>query len=260
MPSQSSAITTAARFPLPYMVERGTYASLTLDLKQVVAGAATSTASPTVPTGSIFKVYDPAGNVVLSETVSSPETATHTFEVLAAWAFGAGYVVEWSYSTNIGGGRSEGMAFRNELIVCRRVLYCPISDNDVYAVCTALNPNAAKPIHSLTSLNVYVNQAWTRVERRLIENGNRPNLIMSPSALHDVTVLLSLALAFEDFTTRLNPAYMEQSRMYREQYEQAWSRLSFQYAADDGTTAAPNRRKSATSSVFLGTTRRTGSY
>ena len=255
MPNQQNATVTAARFPLPYMFERGTYTSVALDVKGVIPGVATSTSGGSLPSTATFRVLDPAGNVLLSETPSSYDTATHVFTVPGSWALGSGYVVEWVAPSNLGGGRTETYTYRNEAIICRHVLYCPISDNDVYAVCSSLDPNAAKPIHGLTSLNRYVNQAWTRIERRLIENGNRPNLILSPSALHDVTVLLSLALVFEDFATRLNAAYMEQARMYREQYEQAWSRLSFQYAADDGTTGASNRRKSGSSAVFLGTAR-----
>lgn len=242
----------AHRFPLPYIVQREAESVVDCPF-DVLDDSVTQSAIPYAA-----NIYDPAGNLLLGPLTPNYESPANTgaryvtFTPSASWQLGAGYRVDWTlkYGNNVTYGTVS-----NEMIVARRVLSCPVSSADLYAVVSSLNPSTAKPIHGMSSLDGYVVQAWTRIQRRLIENGNRPNLILSPSALHDVTVLLSLALVFEDFATRLNAAYMEQARMYREQYEQAWSRLSFQYAADDGTTGTSNRRKSASSSIFLGTAR-----
>jgi hypothetical protein len=249
MASDRVSTQVSVRFALPYIVERGATTRL------VLAGAMLDNGQSPF-TSCKVSVYDPSGNAIVSEA-SATFTQGVTFSAGYDWtpaatlALGGGYTVEWK--AIVTGG--EYATYRNDAMVVRRSMGCPIASADLYSVMSSLNPSGPKPIHGLSTLDVYVSEAWTRIQRRLIEQGNRPNLILSPSALHDAAVLLSLALVFEDFSTRLNAAYMEQARMYREQYETAWNRLSFSYADLDGTTASPNRRRGATSAVFLGTSR-----
>lgn len=248
MASESDIALCQARFPLPFMIESGARNTIAVQIVATnggdISGTYTRTVSLIKPDGTEIQLSTGSvGSVTTSHVITYTDDGT--------LPMGMGYVIAFEFFVN---GVSR-YRFRNDAAIVRRNIACPIASSDLYSVVSSLNPSASKPIHGMANLDPYIGEAWTRIQRRLIENGNRPNLILSPSALHDVTVLLSLALVFEDFATRLNAAYMEQARMYREQYEQAWARLSFQYAADDGTTGASNRRKSGSSAVFLGTAR-----
>jgi len=248
MASEFDASRFSVAFPLPYLLERGAYNVVRLPV--VVLDDGTFERDFTVTT----VLIDPGGaeTVIDTNTVAAVDTMAIPWTPPASLAFGGGYVVEWRF---VDDGNDTYFTFRNEAFVVRRQLICPISSANLYANVTSLNPANTKPIHSHANLDGFVTAAWDRIQRRLIEQGNRPNLIMSPSALHEVALYLSLALVFEDFSTRLNPAFMEQARMYREQYETAWGRLSFVYADGDGTTGTQSRRRSASSALFLGTTR-----
>lgn len=244
IPSQVSV-----RFALPYIVERGATGALTL------AGAMLDNASSPF-TSATVSVFDPSGNAIVSSasatfTQGASFTVSYDWTPAATLALGDGYVVEWKLIV----GAGQFATYRNDCIVALRSLACPIASADLYAVASSLDPSTNRPVHAMSTLDAYVLEAWQRIQRRLIENGNRPNLVVSPSSFHDAAVLLSLALVYEDFMGRMNPAFTEQARMYREQYEQAWARISFRYAPGDGSTIDAGRRKSASSSVFLGTAR-----
>jgi hypothetical protein len=50
---------------------------------------------------------------------------------------------------------------------------------------------------------------------------------------------LTLALVFESLTTRANEAYLEQAKLYRQQYEGAWVQVSLTYDVGDDGQADP---------------------
>jgi hypothetical protein len=97
-----------------------------------------------------------------------------------------------------------------------------------------------------------LDEAHAVIQLRLITNGNRPNLILSPSALREAYITLALALIFGDFETRLSETYAERASEYRRQYERAWGELRFTYAATDEAEGGSSlRRRSASPTVWL---------
>ena len=250
MGSASQALGMAVPFELPFMLERGASNTITFPITILNGEDIDRSFEATI------KVISPSGSettLVSGQVVDPLGPVSVVWEIGANTTLGDGYVVTLTMVEQL--SSQTWYQFRNDAMIVRTVLACPVSSANLYRVVTSLNPSASKPIHNMTTLDTYVVEAWTRIQRRLIERGNRPNLVMSPSAFHDVAVLLSLALVFEDFATRLNAAYMDQARMYREQYETAWSRLTFVYDTTDGGIGGGLTRRSSSPSLFLGTSR-----
>ena len=87
-------------------------------------------------------------------------------------------------------------------------------------------------------------RAWA-----LLAVGNRPNLILEPSALRLVHRDLTLALIFDDLASRLNEAYQDQADRFRQHYESGWARLNFEYDTDD--SGAADQRRAAVATIWL---------
>ncbi len=235
-----------ARFQMPTLIEKGLDNLISLDVYENGARVTDATT-----TGSV-SIYDEAGAIkwgpvpiyvggddVPIVTVSSAEFANDDFN--------DGWVIEWSVNIDLVEYR-----FRNEAALVRRKLYAVVTDVDLFRRASALDPNGVNPITSVSNFQGYLDEAFTTIQLRLWSTGNRPNLIMSPSALRDVHLHLTLALVFRDLATRLNEAYIEQAEHHHAQFEHAWSSLRFKYdnGPENGITE-DDIRKGAVSSVWL---------
>lgn len=241
MASGATASSLTARFLLPDQLERGRPNALSCPVWQ--GGALVAPASGTVT------IYDGGGAVLVSAaavTVTG-SIATHSYTPAATIGYSEGWRVEWSL---VIAGVTH--VFRNDAALVRAVLHSPITDADLFRRVSALDPAGAAPISSLTDYQDFLDEAHAIIQLRLIANGNRPNLILSPSALREAYITLALALIFGDFETRLSETYADRSAEYRRQYERAWADLRFAYAAtDEATGAASLRRRSASPVVWL---------
>lgn len=241
MASGATASTLTARFLLPDQLERGRPNALSCPVWQ--DGALVAPSSGTVT------IYDGGGAVLVSAaavTVTG-SIATYSYTPAATIAYSEGWRVEWSL---VIAGVTH--VFRNDASLVRAVLHSPITDADLFRRVSALDPAGAAPISSVADYQDFLDEAHAVIQLRLIANGNRPNLILSPSALREVYITLTLALIFGDFETRLSETYAERAAEYRRQYERAWSELRFTYAATDEATGAGSlRRRSATPTVWL---------
>jgi hypothetical protein len=65
-------------------------------------------------------------------------------------------------------------------------------------------------------------------------------------------MLLTLALIFEDFQTRLNEQFSAQADSYRGQFRAAWDELRFEYDMADTGRSDGRRKRSASPTVWLG--------
>lgn len=201
--------------------------------------------------GSSVTVYNAVdAKVVDAAAVSvSGDVAEYTIPAatLGAQQRGEGWRVEWSLVMPDG----HVHIFRNEAALVKRLLYPVVSDIDLFRRVSALDPNGSDPLSTVDDYQDYLDEAWTEIQLQLISEGNRPNLVMSPSALREVHLTLTLALIFDDFATRLNPAWAERAADFREQHRAAWKRLRFEYDADDDGVADSRRRRSGSATTWL---------
>lgn len=232
------------RLPLPdHIVRNAThviYAPVYLD-GALDAPDAASTVS--VYNASNEAVVD-AATVTISGSIAqySISTATTTSETL-----GEGWRVEWALTMSDG----DVLTPRNSAALVRNGLWPVISDVDIIRAMPALDPSASNAISAAANYQGEIDEAWTRIQLRLIRQGNRPNLIMEPSALRTCHMALTMALIFQGrLASRLDIAYREQVAAYLAEYERAWSELAFRYDVDDDGIDEPERRP-AMPSVWL---------
>jgi hypothetical protein len=241
MASGASASSLTARFLLPDQLERGRPNALSCPVWQDAALVAPSSGTVTI--------YDGGGAVLVSAaavTVTG-SIATYSYTPAATIPYGEGWRVEWSL---VIAGVTH--VFRNDGALVRVVLHSPITDADLFRRVSALDPSGLAPISSVADYQDFLDEAHAVIQLRLITNGNRPNLILSPSALREAYITLALAMIFGDFETRLSETYAERASEYRRQYERAWGELRFTYASTDEAEGGSSlRRRSASPTVWL---------
>ncbi len=243
MPTGAASTHYTARLLAPDLLERGRAQTLQCPVYRDGALVAPTEA------GSTVSIYDAAGVAVVdgvAVTVTG-SIAEYAYTPAASLDLGEGWRVEWSLIIS-----GDPHLFRNDAALVRAALYPVVADADLFRRCSGLDPAGTSPLHSLTDLQDHRDEAWAEITLRLIAKGNRPNLVMSPSALRPAHLALSLALIFEDFASRLREAYREIAKDYRDQYEAAWRDLAFLYDEDDdGEIDDAHTRRPAQSTVWL---------
>jgi hypothetical protein len=105
----------------------------------------------------------------------------------------------------------------------------------------------------LSNYQDYIDEAWVEITNRIVNSGRRPNLVLSPYSFRECHLYLTLALIFEDLSTRLNEAYELRAQQYREQYRSAWKEVKALMDDDeDGFADDPHHRTAADPTVWLG--------
>lgn len=241
MASGASTSTYTARFLTPDLMERGRINSLSCPVWLDGALVAPSSGMITIYDGSGTKQVDGA-----SATVTA-SVATYSYSPASTLAWSEGWRLEWSLVIS---GTTH--VFKQDGSLVRNVLYPSVTDADLFRRHRALDPNSASPVSTVTDFQDYLDEAWTTIQLRLISRGNRPNLVLNPSALRDLHLTLTLALIFDDFSTSLNETYSDRAAEYRRQYEEAWSDLRFVYASSDDDTEGPSQhRRAAQPTIWL---------
>jgi len=241
----------SARFQTVDLIVRGVDSALYLRIEQ--AGVAVTPSTLTV------SVYRPDGSALVTAAAVTP-AATSVYTVPAAAttgeALGDLWRVEWTATIS-----GVPTVYRNEAALVRTKLHPVITDTDLYNIASGLDPTSATALTSETTYTTWRDEAWNQINARIIGQGQRPWLVMSPVAIRDAHLYLSLALIFEDLATRLNEAYEMRAASYRRHYEAAWTRLNFRYDADEqGQAVDDDRRRSSRGPTFLSGGRRTWLY
>jgi hypothetical protein len=192
--------------------------------------------------GGTFALLNASGATLRSGTVTIPDSVA-TFTVAASYVesetFGDGWLARWDLT--VGGATHR---FQNAAALVFRQLYPVVSDRDLFAVESGLNPAPAagvQPITRAADHQVKLDEAWHQIQRRVVAGGRRPWLAMDPSAFRDVHRYLALALIFEDLSTRNNPSYAEKAARYFTRYDQAWNELQWRETTDDGVPTSKRR-------------------
>lgn len=235
-----------ARLALPDLIVRGQDHVLRCPLYRDAALQA--------PSSGTVSVYDASGTArVDGQAVTvTGDVATYTVQAATTSPLipAMGWRVEWALVVD-----GETHLVRNDGALVRRELYPVVTDVDLQRRVAALDGTSTQRLHRRSDLQDVIDEAWTAIQLRLIERGDRPNLIISPTALRAVHMALSLAYAMESVGGGHQDLYLEQSRRYYEEYEAAWQRMSFVYdQGDDGEADDPERRHGAPT-VWLSATR-----
>lgn len=233
----------AARFALPDLIVKGRDSHAVLEVYFNGARQNMSSASATIyrPDGTVFStptVVLSDGNKLGTVTVTGASTSSETL--------GDGWRI--SYIVTVDGDVFE---FSNEAMLVRAALYPVLTDPDLYKRVSSLDPAGTTPITSLTTFQTFRDEAWIEISQRLIQEGNRPALILSPTALRGPHLELTLAMVFEDLSTRLNEAYEARAQQYRRQYEHTWRRLTFRYDSDEDGHADDVRRRRGHGTLWM---------
>jgi hypothetical protein len=236
------------RYQGPTQIERGK--ANTIEVAAYIDGAISAPSSGTV------SVYKGDGTAVVNAqavTIASSKaqylisagTLPTTLELEPGWRIEWALVMADTLPHNT----------RNDAILVRRRLYPVVSDADLYRVQPKLNPSATGAlVASDADHQDQLDEAWTQILARLTETGTWPNRIVSPSALRNVHLNLTLMLIYRYMHAVNGDTKWERlADKYEAQYEQSWGRMSFLYDNDDdGEADSATTRKTAARSVWLG--------
>ena len=128
--------------------------------------------------------------------------------------------------------RAEPYIFVRDAHLVLRQLWPVIADIDLLGFHSELRQWMAE---DQSSLQGYIDASWFIINSRLLENGLRPYLVLTPAALRTSHINLALAMAFRDYSSATTSAgkYKLLADHYQEEYEKSWSRLNFKYDYDE---------------------------
>ena len=231
----------AARWVLPDLIIRGRATDVTLEVYQ--SGARQTLSSVTVVVTRADGTTFASGAGTLSD---SDRTATYSVTGTTSESLADGWRVTWT--ATVGGVVYD---WANEAMLVRQTLAPVLADADLFTRVSSLDPSGSTPITAQADFQSYRDEAWIEIQQRMIQAGNRPALVMSPTALRGVHMELSLALIFEDLSTRLNEAYESRAQQYRRQYAERWRSLTFRYDADENGSVDDARRRRGHGTLWL---------
>lgn len=233
----------AARFVLPDLIVRGRDSHAVLEVYYQGARQSLSAATATVSRADGTTFATPTvvlsdGNKLGTITVSGASTGDESLS--DGWRI--------SYVVTVGGDVYE---FANEAMLIRAALQPVLTDKDLYKRVSSLDPSGSTPITAQANYQDARDEAWIEIQQRMIQKGERPSLVMSPTALRGVHMELTLALIFEDLSTRINDAYEARAQSYRRQYAELWRNLTWRYDADESGTADDTSRRRGHGTLWL---------
>ena len=149
--------------------------------------------------------------------------------------------------------------FQREAGLVRREIHPVVIPDDM----TTVHQEASTLLASGQNLQQFLDDSWDMIQRRLLADGRRPSLIMSPHALFDVHRHLAFYLLFLDAASSVGDGgnWDEMAAHHLERYEAQWSRLRFVYDHDeDGVIDAGEEGVSGPAAVYLGGPGGTGKW
>jgi hypothetical protein len=194
------------RLPLPEFLERNV--EQTIELRLYRDGALVAPSAVTV------SVFDPNRKAIVDAQAATIADSYATYTISAATtaneAFALNWRIEWTATVS-----GQVHTYRNDAALVRCKLSPVIEDGDLFRVVSSLDPSGQS----------YLDEAWCQLILALLNNNMRPSQVMSPYSLRNAHLYGTLALIFEDLSTRLNPAYIERAEAYRNMYKEAFKTI-----------------------------------
>lgn len=212
--------------------------------------------APLAPISATFTLLDGSLNAVVSARACTIATDGWVTVALVAGdtsgqVLGDGWRGVWSLVTTAGTTTIE-----RDYCLCRKAIACPVVTQDLYEIHPSLRTSLPT---GQTSFAPQIRQAWIRVTERLYAKGRRPWLILSASALREVTIAETLKLVFRDAKSP-NPRFAELLADYEKAAIDAWAELRFEYDTDDDGRGEGQRSASPVLHLSAGPARRAPYY
>ena len=232
------------RVPLPYDLPKGRAHTITAPVYRDGAQATASAAT--------CAIYNSANQQITLANPATVPSGVPTLVIDAAdfndEAYDDNWRVEWSITVD-----GDPHPSRHEAALVRSALHPVITDDDLFRRHKMLDPNAAAGISRSVRSDYQdsIDEAWTEIMLRLRGMGRRPYLILSPSALRETHLFLTLSIVFSDFGGGQGLQYAEMAARYLQQYEAAWGRMSFVYDENDDGSADTSERVGGYPTIWL---------
>lgn len=232
----------------PTQIERGK--ANTIEVAAYLDGSISAPSSGTV---SVYK----ADGTALVDAQSVTITANKAQYAISAGTLPStldlepGWRVEWALVM----GDTLTHDTRVDAILVRRRLYPPVAALDIYRIQPKLNPSATGTlVASGEDHQDQLDEAWTQIMGRLVETGTFPHKIVSPGALRNSMLHLTLSLIYRYMQAISGDSKWERlADKYEAKFEKAWGHMSFLYDTDDdGEADSATTRRTAARSVWLG--------
>jgi hypothetical protein len=239
----------SARFSGPTLIERDKAQTVSVNIER-------SGSAPTI-TAATFTLYDPGGNAVIDGAAAAISGGEISGSIGAADLDGKSYGLGWlvQFDATIGG---KVYRFLNDAAVCLARLYPPIAHTDL----VNRHSDVANLLATgVTSLQTYIDDAWSDLTNRLYSDSVPFWRLRTPSAFRAAMFSRSFALVFRDYSTLLDPGdrYAALADRYEAQYEEDVEKIrSKMDNGEDNTLSASNL--STASVIQLTTSRRNGIY
>lgn len=203
------------------------------------------------PVSGTVSIYDQAGTAIVTAAAAVVADGVATYDVLgtttASLQLREGWRVSWSLTM------PDGVVHvaENNAILARHVPHCPVSERDIWSRVPSLHPDSSGRISTRRDYSTTIDDAWVQIQDGLLSKGRRHELVVTATQLREVTLLLCLALIFEDLAAGMQDgsAMRLSAADYRRQYATMWAQLSFDYDSDDDGT--PDTRASAPQTVWF---------
>jgi len=214
----------------------------------------------TAPSSGTVSVFRAEGTAIVDEQSVTVTADKATFAISAGTLptteiLGDSWLIVWTLTM------PDGIAhtFQREAALVRREIHPVVIPDDM----TTVHQEASTLLASGQNLQQFLDDSWDMIQRRLLADGRRPSLIMSPHALFDVHRHLAFYLLFLDAASSVGDGgnWDEMAAHHLERYEAQWSRLRFVYDHDeDGVIDAGEEGVSGPAAVYLGGPGGTGKW
>ena len=238
----------SARWSGPTLIEQGKAESLSIDIER--DGTAAPLASGTLT------IYNPAGTKIMDAVAGTVAAGVFTFPNIGATVFdaetlGPNYLIQ----VDVAMGAEGDFRFMNDMVLCLAQLYPTVGQTDLVQ---RHSEAAALLGASVTSLQQYIDQAWSDITTRLYLESVNFWTWRTPAATRQVLFDRSLELLFFDYATLMNGAdrYMSLATHYGELYERDWERLQSKADAGQDNTVEDEVAGSSVIRVSSGSRRR----
>lgn len=233
----------SVRFPLPDLIVQGQDNTITAPVYKDAVIVAPSAATVSIFNGSNVAVVSGAVASIVDGVASYQITAATTSDQTRS----EGWRVQWSLSVAATVSPDGLIIASNDAALVLRGVHPVVTAADIWRRLRAMNPSHRARLQS-EDLQDEISESWTEIQQGLIDQGNRPNLIMSPSSLRRCHLSLSIAYVFEN----MGKPYAEEAAHWRDRYREAWRDLSFLYdSSDSGEIDDPGRRRPSMATLWL---------
>ena len=185
------------------------------------------------PTAATISIYNDSGELVVEDAVVTITNDRLTFSVTPAMVPATLSLSDrWQIRWRVTFPGDAPQTIIQPAHLCRSQILPVISDYHLLRRHSDLNNLLPA---DKASWQEYLDDAWEDIQIRLLEQGRRPYLILSPYSLKGVHTAMTLARIFRDLSTYTQGQgkYAELAAHYEEDAEKLWGTIRFDFDHDE---------------------------